>query len=333
MNSSAKLQSRPVNFSRSFSTSGQHSVRSAGTALVALLVLLTGCGERNSARVAERPTAWFAGGDLPTYLDCARENQVTLIQAHRAGPGPGLAENSLGAISASLAAGALFLEIDVGKTADGTLVLLHDDTLERTTTGSGTLQSVSDRDLQSLRLLDPRGRVLDEGIPTLAEALEHLDGRGVAQIDIKIGVSSRQLAQELRRADALDRVIIISYSVAAAIAFHRQEPRALISVGIDGPAELKELEDAGINLDQLSIWLGLGSGRPALDRQLADLGVETSYGDFAAERRGTASYRQMARNGAEIISVDDVDAATRALDANTESRNLLEACTQARGGA
>ena len=58
---------------------------------------------------------WLTGVDLPAYLDCAREQGVTLLQAHRTGDRPGAAENSIGAMQASLDDGALFLEMDVAE--------------------------------------------------------------------------------------------------------------------------------------------------------------------------------------------------------------------------
>ncbi|MEM8492687.1 MAG: glycerophosphodiester phosphodiesterase family protein [Pseudomonadota bacterium] len=297
--------------------------------LLGTLVLATGCELEAPPTITAPTEAWFADVDLPAYLNCARENQVTLVQAHRAGPRPGVAENSLGAINASLADGALFVEIDVSQTADGELVLLHDDTLDRTTTGSGTLRSKRYRDLADIKLVDNRGRVTDESIPTLAEALTLLDGRGVAQIDIKRGVPYDDVAKALRKADALDRSIVISYSAKAAKAFHRRAKQAILSVGIDDPRDLTELQNAGIDLNRVTVWIGLGSGKPKIDEDFAEFGIETSYGDFSAERRGRANYRRMAANGAEILSVDNISDATAALDALKTSRQLLADCAEA----
>ena len=73
-------------------------------------------------------------------------------------------------------------------------------------------------------------------------------------------------------------------------------------------------------------WLGLGGGDPVLDKQLALLGIETSYGDFRAERDGTVDYERMARNGAELISVDNVPMASSALDAAASVLALRSTC-------
>ncbi len=274
--------------------------------------------------------AWFTDVDLAAYLDCAREQGVTLLQAHRAGDRPGAAENSLGAIEASLADGAVFLEIDVAQTSDGVLVLMHDRTVDRTTDGSGTVTQLPYTEFSQLRLRDVNGEVLDEAPPTLSAVLDALEGRGVAQIDRKGDVSFDQIAEALEAAGAVDRAVVITYSLEDAIALHRRLPGVVVSAGLADLDALAVLDEAGVDRSRLSAWLGLGTGDPALDTELAALGIETSYGDFRGERERTADYQLMAANGAEVISVDDVPAAAAALAAADTSRALLETCEAAR---
>lgn len=273
---------------------------------------------------------WFADVDLAAYLDCARERGVTLLQAHRAGDRPGAAENSLGAIEASLADGAVFMEIDVAQTADGALVLMHDETVDRTTTGTGPIADMTYADIQALQLRDLTGTVLEERPPTIAEVLSVLDGRGIAQIDRKGDVSFDQIADALEQADAVDRAVVITYSLEDAIALHERLPGVVISAGVGDLDDLAMLDQSGFDRSRLSAWLGLGAGNPGLDAALAARGIETSYGDFRAEREGTINYALMASNGAEVISVDDVPAAAQALDSFNAARALLENCEAAR---
>ncbi len=75
--------------------------------------------------------------DLGTRLDCLRLRSLAVVAAHRGQPDQSAAENAISSFTASLAAGVPFLEMDVATTRDGALVLMHDDTLDRTTTGSG----------------------------------------------------------------------------------------------------------------------------------------------------------------------------------------------------
>ena len=295
--------------------------------LLTTAVLLAACSmtPTPSSRPADR---WLDGVELAAYLDCAREQDVTLLQAHRAGDRPGAAENSLGAIEASLADGAVFVEIDVARTADGVLVLMHDRTVDRTTNGQGTVTGMTAAGFAALRLEDLNGDPVSEAPPTLDAALAALDGRGIAQIDLK-GIDMATVARAVRDADAVDRSIVITYSIDDAIELHRRLPGLMFSVGIDDPADLQRLVDAEVDLTRVTAWLGTGTGNPPLDAALAARGIETSYGDFRGERDGTADYRLLAGNGAEVISVDDVPAAANALGAAAQARALLDACPAA----
>jgi len=272
---------------------------------------------------------WLSGVDLAAYLDCAREDGATLLQAHRAGDRPGAAENSLGAIAASLKDGAVFAEIDVAKTADGVLVLMHDDDVDRTTTGRGTLADMTYTEVSALGLVDVNGSPTGENVPTLEAVLSFIDGRGIAQVDLK-DITLEDVAAALEAADAVDRAVVITYTMADALALHDRLPGVVMSVGIRNLSDLQILRDEGVDLTRVSAWLGLGTGNPALDNALAEAGLETSYGDFRAERDGTVNYTLLAANGAEIISVDDVPAAATALNAREAARAVLAGCEAAR---
>ncbi|MEE4279304.1 MAG: glycerophosphodiester phosphodiesterase family protein [Halieaceae bacterium] len=299
--------------------------------LVSLFVLAVGVSAcREAPRDAPAPGASTVPGAvgiaLPALFDCAREFDVTLLQAHRAGDRRGAAENSLAAIDASLADGALFLEIDVARTRDGVLILMHDDTLDRTTTGRGAVADLPYAALSSLTLVDVNGKDTGEPVPTLADALEALDGRGFAQIDRKAPASFDEIATVVEANDASDRVVLITYTIEEAIAVHQRLPEAMISTGIGSMRDVARLRAAGVDLSRITAWLGLGSGKPELDAELAAVGIETSFGDFRAERQGAANYRLMAANGAEVISVDEVTVAARALDARSQVEALFEGC-------
>lgn len=80
-------------------------------------------------------------------------------------------ENSLAAIKAAMDMGLNGCEVDVRTTCDQILVLMHDSTLERTTTGRGKVRDKSYTQLSKLRLKDKKGRPTNYRIPSLAQAL------------------------------------------------------------------------------------------------------------------------------------------------------------------
>lgn len=92
-------------------------------------------------------------------------------------------ENSLAAIRSAIAMGAEIVEIDVRRTKDGRFVIMHDKTLDRTTTGRGRVADHTLAELRELRLRDGGGAPTDESIPTLEEVLETVRGRAVVNLD------------------------------------------------------------------------------------------------------------------------------------------------------
>ena len=96
------------------------------------------------------------------------QSDRTKLAAHRGGAllWP---ENSLLAFRNAVALGADFLELDVHLSRDGEVVVIHDATLPRTTTGVGAVQDLALSELRALSLKDKDGTVTDETIPTLDE--------------------------------------------------------------------------------------------------------------------------------------------------------------------
>jgi glycerophosphoryl diester phosphodiesterase len=103
----------------------------------------------------------------------------TRYVAHRGGAAL-WPENSLLAFKNAIAAGARLLEMDVHQAADGTVVVIHDPTLDRTTNGTGPVAARTSADLRALRLRDASGALTEEWVPTLSEVLALAAPAGVA---------------------------------------------------------------------------------------------------------------------------------------------------------
>lgn len=94
-------------------------------------------------------------------------------------------ENSLAAIRTSMELGIDIIEIDVRTTADDSLVLMHDATIDRTTNGSGAVEDLSFAELQRFNLLFGDS-LTHEKIPTLTEALALTKGQEIiVNLDLK----------------------------------------------------------------------------------------------------------------------------------------------------
>jgi glycerophosphoryl diester phosphodiesterase len=106
-----------------------------------------------------------------------------LVAAHR-GSHKKHPENSLAAIQQSIDTGIDIVEIDVRETRDKQLILMHDETLDRTTTGSGNVMDTNWSEIAELNLLFD-GRSSREKIPKLEEALKMAKGKITVNLDFK----------------------------------------------------------------------------------------------------------------------------------------------------
>jgi glycerophosphoryl diester phosphodiesterase len=105
-----------------------------------------------------------------------------LVAAHR-GDWRNYAENSLEAIESCIKMGVDIVEIDVAITKDGHLILMHDQTLDRATSGKGLVSDFTLDEIRKLRLRNGLGRITDFKIPTFEEAMTVAKGRIIVDVD------------------------------------------------------------------------------------------------------------------------------------------------------
>lgn len=283
----------------------------ARTTLSLLLALTTGI-----AGCAGTPSTTATAPALAAYFDCVRDRGVA-ISAHRAQSLASHPENSIAAIAETGRAipGAI-LELDAALTADGRLVLMHDETLERTSTGTGRVADLTFDQVRAARLTATDGTVTDEQPPTLADALAAVIRAGaIASIDLKPADEAATLAlaraviAEVREAGAGDHVILITYSDETARAVAAMAPEVMLSAGLDDVADLD-----GLNPAQILAWTGTRTPRPDLWQALKAEGVEPQFGTLGAPGRrlddvyaadgNVSEYRDLFQQGAVVIATD-----------------------------
>jgi len=136
--------------------------------------------------------------------------------AHRGASGRA-PENTLSALTLAIGLGADMAEIDVQQTADGQLVLFHDHSLERTSTGHGRLAA---RTAAELRELDAGSwfspHYTGERIPTLLEAMASVRGRLDLNIELKAAVTGPdfldRLVATIADQDFADHCVVTSFN-------------------------------------------------------------------------------------------------------------------------
>lgn len=112
----------------------------------------------------------------------SRDLTSVIVVAHR-GDWRNFPENSLEAIDNAIKMGVDIVELDVKKTKDGELILMHDRTLDRTTTGKGLVSENTLSDIRKLNLRNGCNIRTIHKVPTLEEALLHAKGKIMINLD------------------------------------------------------------------------------------------------------------------------------------------------------
>ena len=151
------------------------------------------------------------------------------IIGHRGVPGAA-PENTLSSLELAISQGADLVEIDLHLSADGQLVVIHDDRVDRTTNGTGRVGDLSFKALRALDAGSWMGPMFGgEKIPTLAEALAISADRAGIVVDLKHGSERYRgiedlLARAIETAQRLEDVIVISRDSAAIARINRINP-------------------------------------------------------------------------------------------------------------
>ncbi|WP_425430621.1 glycerophosphodiester phosphodiesterase family protein [Devosia indica] len=187
------------------------------------------------------------------------------VHAHR-GASALAPENTIAAFRKAAEQGAKWVELDVALLSDGTLVVIHDVTIDRTTSGRGALGDMRRADLEGL----DAGSWFDvkfvgEPLPTLDAVIAELGKLGLnANVEIKQHAHHRSLDQLVQ-------------TVQAAIA--RRASQTEIMISSFDPAALQAMHTLEPELEMAMLW-----GRPPEDweAQLAAIPARTIHMHFKA---------------------------------------------------
>lgn len=171
--------------------------------------------------------------------------------AHRGGISDGYPENTLAAFRRAMAVGADVIELDLRGTKDGRLVALHDETLDRTTDGTGL---VTDFTLEELKKLNAGG---NEQIPTYEEVLQLVANTGTKLLlDIKNSslLDKREIVGLTEKYQADSDVIFGVRNLDDFATFRKLNPEIRTLGFITTPFEIEKFADAGVDIIRLWAW-------------------------------------------------------------------------------
>jgi glycerophosphoryl diester phosphodiesterase len=141
-------------------------------------------------------------------------SKQVIVVAHRA-DWRSEPENSIPAIESAIKLGVDMVEIDLKKSKDGVLMLMHDETLDRTTTGKGKPSDYTWAELQKLTLKNEHGGPTRLRIPTFEQCM--LTAKGRVMVNIDKGYEYYQEAYDvLEKTGTVDHAVIKSYETYAA---------------------------------------------------------------------------------------------------------------------
>ena len=277
--------------------------------LFALLLALGSC-------TAEAPQA-----DGPHYIDIpdraalhawfryAPERPV-VVSGHRGGMMTGYPENCIESFEQTLTMMPSFFEIDPRLTRDSVIVLMHDPTIDRTTTGTGRVSDYTCEELQQFFLKDREGNVTPYKIPTLDECIAWSRGRTILNLDIK-DVPLEFMSQFIN-ALAPANVMYTVHDAAQARMLLDRDPEAMFSLWCKNMKEFEAYDEAGIPWSQAMAYVGpmIRSDRQELYDRLHEKGVmcmisvAPTHDRRAGDENQIAGYRLEIPTGCDVIETD-----------------------------
>ena len=264
----------------------------------------------------------------------ARPGWDVVVVAHR-GMVSGFPENTLAAFQQSISLGFSAIEVDLRGTTDGHIVVMHDDTVDRTTGGTGEVGQMTLAEIKPLDAGSHAGsRFADQRVPTYEEVLGELRGSGTKLVlDIKPseGLDNECVVRLTERYGAVLDVIVAPRSIADLRDFKRLNPNLRALGLVPGlqfePADAEAIEEfARAGADMIRLWPrwifmdrdhGKDAGRSRLIDRLHSLGkpvwvtADTLYKDIDPERPRD-DLKELIRLGVNGI-VTDVPELTREL--------------------
>lgn len=258
--------------------------------------------------------------ELYQFLKWSPENRFPLISAHRGGPMPGYPENCIETFDNATTYNPVIIEFDIAYSKDSVMVLMHDDKLDRTSTGKEAIGNYTYEELKAFDLKDNDGKETAFKIPTLDSVLSWSKGKVLLTIDLKKGVSYAKVIEKVRQYKVESNSIIITYTADQAKEVHQLAPEMMISASVQKKTELKRLNNLGIPNNRIVAFVGVAAPDKELYQYLHAKGITTILGTMGnIDKSALASparnvYYHLVNNGADILSGDNLPQASEELD-------------------
>ena len=237
------------------------------------------------------------------------------VSAHRGGSGiHDFPENCVETFEHLYQKGIQIFEIDVAETKDQQLILMHDNSLQRTSTGRQDVNQVDLKTIKEYFLVDDFGQQTSFSIPTFAEALNWAKQKPIYfMVDIKKGVDYKDIVSTIKQANMQNQVVLVTYTVGQAKKLHQLAPEMLLSVSMRNERELNEMLNSGIPTDKMVAFTGTRRNDKSFLDKIHAKNIVVIFGTLGNLDKSSAAkngqlYRDLENDGVDIFATD------RALD-------------------
>lgn len=220
-------------------------------AVLALLLSAAGCGSKEGK---ENYLKFKKISDTHEYF-AYKADSTLLISGHRGTKEEGYPENSIEGFQQALSRVPLFFEVDPRLTKDSVIVLMHDETIDRTTNASGKLSDYTYEELLSIRLKDHEGNITASMIPKLEEVFEWCKGKSVVNLDRK-DVPHQMIVDLIQKHKAEKYVMLTVHTGAQARYYHDRLPGIMLSVAVRNDAEYEDIDISGVPWENMIAYVG-----------------------------------------------------------------------------
>lgn len=235
-----------------------------------------------------------------------------MIIAHRGYSGA-FPENTLIALREAIKLGIDGIEVDARITSDGAVVLMHDETVDRTTNGTGKVRELTLAQIGALDAGSWKGSdFVGEAVPTLLEALNQLPDDMVMYVEIKPADAAREVVDVILKSGASERVVICSFHASVIKEVSRlypKLPKVLISGSCKDMNEFKRLIETALECGANGLSIHYGS----VSAQFVRYAHQRSIGVIAWTVNDLKILSEMLAFGVDAIVTDYPDVVLKAL--------------------
>lgn len=274
-----------------------------------------------SAAVAQSPSAGLYTVDAGTpeglqELFAPGSDVLPLVSAHRGGAAKDYPENCIATFEHTLRHGWAMLEIDPRYTKDHALVLNHDPTLERTTSGTGRVADCTLEELKQLRLKDLEGNLTEHRMATLDEALEWARGKTILVLDNK-GIPVEDLVRKIEEHHAEAYAMLIVYSDPDIQRVHALNSGLMMEVMVGNRQRVDAFDKTGVPWRNVIAFVGHtppqdaglceaihAKGARCMAGSSRNIDLRFLRGQAASMEPLEPDYRALLKGGVDIIETD-----------------------------